>query len=61
MNGLAIAGKAFVVCEDIRQVAEQNKGKTVAEYLKEQREARLERAVARQFGMTVEAFRGRWR
>lgn len=58
MNGIEVAGKAFAVWEYLRQIAELNKGKTVEEYLKEQRKARLEQAEARQFGMTVEQFRG---
>jgi hypothetical protein len=58
MDGIRIAGKAFAVFEDLRQFAEQNKGKTVAEALAGERKARLERAEAKQFGMTVEKFRG---
>ena len=58
MDGLRIAGKAFVVFEDLKRFAQQNKGKTVAECLKEQRKARLEQAEAKQFGMTLETFRG---
>ena len=57
MNGIRIAGKAFAVFEDLRQFAEQNKGKTVAEALAG-RKSSLEQAEAKQFGMTVEKFRG---
>ena len=45
MDGFKIAGKAFAVCEDLRQIAEQNKGKTVAEILAKER---LKRTVERQ-------------
>ncbi len=57
MDGFKIVGRAFAVCEDLRIIAEQNKGKTVAQYMYEQRKERLERAVAAQFGMTVEEYR----
>ena len=58
MCGFIIAGKAFTVFEDLKKFAEQNKGKTVAEVLAEIRKDRLEKAVAGQFGMTVEEYRG---
>lgn len=58
MDGIRIAGKAFAVFEDLRQIAERNKGKTVAEVLSEIRKDRLEKAIAEQFGMTVEEYRG---
>lgn len=54
MMGLQIAGKAFCVVEELRQFAEQHKGKTVNEVL---RLRRLEEAEAEQFGMSVEDFR----
>lgn len=54
MDGFIIEGKAFCVCEDLRQIAEQNKGKTVGEYL---RQRRIEQNEAKQFGMTLEEYR----
>ena len=33
MDGFVISGKAFVVCEELRALAERNKGLTVAEML----------------------------
>ena len=56
-NCIKLSGKAFTVCEDLRQLAEQNKGVTVDEYLKEQRKNRLEQAIAKQFGLTVAEYR----
>lgn len=58
MNGIKIAGKAFIAFECLRHIAEQNKGKTVCEYLNEQRKARLEYAEAIQFGVPETQFRG---
>ena len=48
MDGFIIAGKAFTVCEDLRQIAERNKGKTVAEVIAERRKERLKRAIDKQ-------------
>ena len=59
MDGFIIAGKAFAVCEDLRMLAERNKGKTVAELLKEQRQHKLQQAEAKQFGLPVEEFEKR--
>ena len=50
MDGFKIQGKAFCVVEDLRQFAEQHKGKTVAEFLKEKRLERIIAAEERQFG-----------
>ena len=36
MDGFVISGKAFVVCEELRALAERNKGLTVVEMLKQQ-------------------------
>jgi hypothetical protein len=47
-NGFRIAGKAFTVVEDLRQLAEQNKGKTVKEFLFEQRQKELHDIIDRQ-------------
>jgi hypothetical protein len=52
MDGFRIAGKAFCVVEDLRQFAEQHKGMAVAEWLKQRRLERIERAEAKQFGMS---------
>ena len=57
MDGFKVSGKAFCVVEELRRFAEAHKGKTVAEALKERRRERLEKAVAEQFGMTVEEYR----
>lgn len=57
MDGFMLAGKAFAVCEDLRLLAEKNKGKTVAEMLMEQRKHQLEQAEAKQFGMTEKEFK----
>ena len=57
MDGFNMSGKAFFVVEELRRFAEQYKGKTVAEVLKEKRRERLEKAIAAQFGMTVEEYR----
>lgn len=54
MNGFIIAGKAFCVVEDLRLFAEQHKGKSVSEAL---RQHRIEEAEAKQFGMTSEEYR----
>ena len=54
MDGFVMSGKAFAVCEDLRILAERNKGITVAEFLKQQRLERIHAAVARQFGISVE-------
>ena len=54
MIGLRFAGKAFCVVEDLRQFAEQHKGKTVNEVI---RLRKLEEAEAEQFGISVEEFR----
>ena len=48
MDGFIIAGKAFTVCEDLRQIAEQNKGKTVAEVIADRRKERLKRVIDKQ-------------
>ena len=53
MDGFHIAGKAFCVCEELKQLAKQNKGKKVAEVLRERRLKRLEEAEARQFGEII--------
>lgn len=37
MDGFVMSGKAFAVCEDLRILAERNKGITVAELLQKQR------------------------
>ena len=50
MDGFKVEGKAFCVCEDLRQFAEAHKGKKVAEVLKEKRRERLVAAEERQFG-----------
>lgn len=50
MDGFRIEGKAFCVCEELKQLAEQNKGKTVADLLRERRLKRLEKAEEEQFG-----------
>ena len=47
-NGFKIAGKAFTVVEDLRQLAEQNKGKTVKEFLLEKRQKELHDIIDRQ-------------
>lgn len=54
MDGFKMAGKAFCVVEDFRQLTKQYKGMTVAEFLKL---LRLEEAVAKQFGMTLAEYR----
>jgi AraC-like DNA-binding protein len=54
MDGFIITGKAFCVVEDLRQFAEQHKGKTLNEVL---RKRRLEEAEAKQFGMTPSEYR----
>jgi hypothetical protein len=54
MDGFVIAGKAFCVGEEVRQIAEQNKGKTVGEYL---RMRKIEQNEAKQFGMSLEEYR----
>ena len=54
MNGFIIKGKAFCVVEDLRLFAEQHKGQTVSEVLKQ---LRLEEVEAKQFGMTPEEYR----
>jgi hypothetical protein len=54
MDGFVMAGKAFAVCEDLRLLAEQNKGKTVVELLNQHRRESLYAAVAKQFGVSVE-------
>lgn len=59
MQGFNIVGRAFAVCEDLRVIAEQNKGKTVAQYMYEKRKERLDRAVAAQFGMTEDEYRAK--
>ena len=48
MNGFIISGKAFTVCEDLRQIAEQYKGKTVAEVVAERKAEHLKRVVGSQ-------------
>ncbi len=41
MEGFVISGKLFCVCEDLRVLAEENKGKTIADVMRERRAARL--------------------
>ena len=53
MEKLVMSGKAFAVCEDLRILAERNKGITVAELLKQQRLERIYEAEAKQFGVSV--------
>lgn len=48
MDGFVMSGKAFAVCEDLRILAERNKGITVAELLKKQRLERIEKALEQQ-------------
>lgn len=48
INGFRITGKAFTVVEDLRQLAEQNKGKTVKEFLFEQRQKELHDIIDKQ-------------
>lgn len=57
MDGFKMAGKAFCVCEDLKQFAAQHKGMTVAEFLKQRREEKLESEEAKQFGMTLTEYR----
>jgi hypothetical protein len=57
MEGFMMAGKAFCVCEDLKQFAEQHKGKTVSEFLKQRKAERLEEAEAKQFGLSLEQYR----
>ena len=52
MDGFVMSGKAFTVCEDLRILAERNKGITVAELLTQQRRERMCEALAKQFGTT---------
>lgn len=51
MDGFIIAGKAFCVCEELRQFAKQHPNKSVAEWLKQLRIEKLEETEARQFGI----------
>lgn len=57
MDGFIIAGKAFCVCEELRQFAEQHPNKKVSEWLKQRREEKLEEAEARQFGLSLDEYR----
>ena len=59
MDGFVIAGKAFAVYEELRVLAERNKGITVAELLKKQRLERIHNAEAQQFGVSVEELKGK--
>lgn len=52
MDGFVIQGKAFCVVEDLRLFAEQHKGITMSEWLKQRRLEQVERAEAKQFGMS---------
>lgn len=56
MDGLKLAGKAFCVVEDLRQFAEQHKGKTVAEFLKAKRQEKVIAAEEQQFGHKLKNF-----
>lgn len=57
MDGFVIQGKAFCVVEDLRLFAEQHKGITMSEWLKLRRLKQVERAEAKQFGMSQAGFR----
>lgn len=43
MKSVLIAGKAFTVCEDLKQLAEKYKGMTVANYIKLKQLEEIER------------------
>ena len=47
-NGFKIVGKAFCVVEDLRILANANKGKTVKEFCFEQRKKKLHDIIDRQ-------------
>ena len=57
MDGFKVSGNINNVCEYLRQVADWNKGKTVREFLIDNRKDKLERACAKQFGITVKEYR----
>lgn len=48
MEGFIIAGKAFCVCEDLRQLAEQHKGMTVDEVLKQRKQEEIKKTIDNQ-------------
>ena len=48
MNGFIIAGKAFCVCEDLRQFADAHKGITVGEILKQRKKSKLRDTINKQ-------------
>lgn len=50
MDGFKMSGKAFCVVEDLRRFAEQHKGKTVSQALKELRLKKIVEAEEKQFG-----------
>lgn len=57
MDGIKASGKAFCVVQDLKEIAERNKGMTVHEFLKLRKKEKLEEIEAKQFGMSVEEFR----
>jgi methylphosphotriester-DNA--protein-cysteine methyltransferase len=48
MEGFIIAGKAFCVCEDLRQLAKQHKGMTVDEVLKQRKQEEIKKTIDNQ-------------
>lgn len=56
MAGFFVAGKAFCVCEDLKQLAEENKGKTVADLMRERRAERLKRTIDEQLNSVVREY-----
>lgn len=48
MEGFIIAGKAFCVCEDLRQLAEHHKGMTVDGVLKQRKQEEIKKTIDNQ-------------